>query len=153
MRGDLRIVGDFCYGVRGQYYEKAAAYRARINCRNVHIIWGNHDKTSIHNLFTSARHYDEIYVDGRLVIVHHYAPAIWNKNHRGSIYCYGHSHSTAEAMLDKIWPQRRSMDVGVDNAFKLLGEYRPFSYKREILPRMMKRTGVYLDHHVEDEGD
>ena len=33
----------------------------------------------------------------------------------------------AEARLDKIMPCRRSMDVGVDNAYWLLGEWRPFS--------------------------
>jgi len=145
---DLRIIGDFCYGVRHSYYERASEYRNRIICRNVHIVWGNHDKKSIHNLFVTAKDYDEIYVGNDLLIVQHYAPAIWNKMHRGAIAAYGHSHSTAEPMLDKLFPSRRSIDVGVDNANKILGEYRPFNFKRDILPRMKKKAGMSIDHHV-----
>lgn len=38
---------------------------------------------------------------------------------------YGHCHSNME---DK-YNRGKQMDVGVDNAYKLLGEYRPFSFE------------------------
>ena len=36
------------------------------------------------------------------------------------------------------------MDVGVDNAFRILGEYRPFSF-REIASIMESRPGFRID--------
>lgn len=39
------------------------------------------------------------------------------------------------------------MDVGVDNAKKILGEYRPFSFN-ELKKIMDARTGYY-EHHGE----
>ncbi len=45
-----------------------------------------------------------------------------------------------EETLDNIYPQRRSMDVGLDNAVKVLGEYRPFS-EQEIWDILSVRYG------------
>jgi hypothetical protein len=39
------------------------------------------------------------------------------------------------------------MDVGVDNAAKILGEYRPFAWE-EVRNILYKRPGHSLDHHV-----
>lgn len=61
---------------------------------------------------------------------------------------YGHSHSTAEEWLNQMMPNRRSIDVGVDNAYKLLGEYKPFSYE-EIVNIMASKKGHSIDHHGE----
>jgi hypothetical protein len=47
-----------------------------------------------------------------------------------------------EDYLDSMWPERRSMDVGVDNAFRIFGEYRPFS-EYDILNLLSTRKG----HH------
>jgi hypothetical protein len=41
------------------------------------------------------------------------------------------------------------MDVGMDVAYKRLGEYRPFSLD-EILEIMDKKQTVYLDRHDGD---
>jgi hypothetical protein len=49
-------------------------------------------------------------------------------------------HRQREATLDVAFPGRRSMDVGVDNAKHLLGEYRPFS-EDEVLEILLKRPG------------
>src|SRR5262245_10366818 len=46
----LYIVGDFCMGT---LYE-AARYRGRIVCKNVFLVWGNHDHGSIGPLFSDA---------------------------------------------------------------------------------------------------
>ena len=65
---------------------------------------------------------------------------------QGAIALYGHSHSNAEVWLDSVMPGRRSMDVGVDNAAKILGEYKPFSFE-EISNIMSKKNGFHFDHH------
>ncbi len=72
--------------------------------------------------------------------------AVLNKSHHGAIHLYGHSHSSAEEGLDKKFPGRRSMDVGIDNAYRLLGEYRPFSWD-EIKHRLLSKQGEVIDHH------
>lgn len=66
---------------------------------------------------------------------------IWNKNHKGSIHLYGHSHANAEHTING-----KSMDVGIDNAFKIFGEYRPFGFS-EILHLLKDRTQLIIDHH------
>ena len=149
---ELWILGDFAYGIRDQYLSKCEDYRKRIRCKNVKIIWGNHDRFEIKPLF--SRYYDQcsINIPGRRtkIIVNHFAMAIWEGSHRGNIHLYGHSHTKAEPSLDKMMPNRRSMDVGVDNAFKLFGEFRPFSLDADILPLMDARTGCAIDYHGED---
>src|SRR5262249_1688176 len=46
----LWILGDFCWG---QLHE-ATEYRKRIRCRNVHLVWGNHDHRSVRGVFGEA---------------------------------------------------------------------------------------------------
>jgi calcineurin-like phosphoesterase family protein len=57
----------------------------------------------------------------------HYPMLSWDALHHGGIHLYGHSHGRYEGELDKIFPGRRSMDVGVDNIFRLFGMWRPIS--------------------------
>lgn len=56
----------------------------------------------------------------------HYPHAFWPNSHNGAGHIYGHTHSHREITLDLALPGRRSMDIGVDYAKKLLGDYRPF---------------------------
>lgn len=129
------------------YYKKCQRYRDRINCRYVNIVWGNHDHTTIRDLFNEAHHLKELKLPSTPpIVLCHYAMAVWNKSHRGSIHLYGHSHSEAEPWLDQNMPNRRSLDVGVDNAFKILGSYRPWSLN-EILNRFQNVNGFWFDHH------
>jgi calcineurin-like phosphoesterase family protein len=72
--------------------------------------------------------------------------AIWNKSHRGAWHLYGHSHANAEEGLNKLMPERKSFDVGVDNAAVLLGSYRPFTFE-EVKKIMDKKKGCSIDHH------
>lgn len=45
-----------------------------------------------------------------------------------------------EDYLDNIWPDRRSMDVGMDVAYDMFGEFRPFS-ELEVYSRLIARKG------------
>lgn len=96
---------------------------------------------NLQGLFTSTDYYKEISVDGQRICMSHYSMRVWNKSHHSSWMLYGHSHSTLEGTS-----YGKSMDVGIDNAFKVLGEYRPFSFQ-EIRTIMNKREALVVDHH------
>lgn len=112
----------------------------RINCRDLHLIWGNHDRHNFGKHFKTADDVAEVRIDGAKLFLSHYAHYTWPGSHRGTIHLYGHSHAESEGTLDSLFPNRRSMDVGVDNAKRLLGEYRPFS-QQEIMQLLMSRPG------------
>ena len=69
----------------------------------------------------------------------HFPLAVWNKGHHDRKMLHGHVHGSFQH-------EGRSLDVGVDMAFKLFGEYRPFS--QEDIDRFMKgRTFKQFSHH------
>ena len=147
----LYHLGDFCFGSKHDINRIAANYRRRINCKYIHFIWGNHDSFAIRNLFSNCHDILNANVDSQRIVLCHYAMAVWDKSHRGAWHLYGHSHTNAENWLDSIMPGRRSMDVGVDNAAKLLGSYRPFSFE-DIAKIMKDRQGFFADHHGNNRG-
>lgn len=144
-------LGDFCFGSKGNYYQTAANYRRRINCQNINFIWGNHDHRNIRDLFNECYDLYETNVEGQSIVLCHYAMAVFNKSHRGNFALYGHSHANLEPWMDRVMPGRRSMDVGIDNAYKLLGDYRPFTFE-EIKVRLGSRAGFFADHHGQATG-
>lgn len=137
-------LGDFCFWKSGDRIRFAKSYRERIRCRNVFLIAGNHDSPEIKDAFDGYFDYKEIKAHSKNIVLSHYAHCFWNRSHYGSWMLYGHAHGSAEEWLDFNMPGRLSMDVGVDNAFKVLGEYRPFSF-REIAEIMEKRRGFHPD--------
>ena len=139
-------LGDFCFGPKNHYYQVAKNYRDRIKCRTVNFVFGNHDHRNIRDLFNESYDLFETNINNQKVVLCHYAMAVWDKSHRGSWQLYGHSHSNLEEWMGKIMPGRRSIDVGIDNAKKVLGDYRPFSF--EDLQRLIgNNTGFSSDHH------
>jgi calcineurin-like phosphoesterase family protein len=129
----LFIIGDFAWRAEEAWYRK-------IVCRNVHLIFGNHDKAKLGKIFKSAEQTAIVKIQGHKVFVSHYPNAYWPSSHRGSMHLYGHVHAEREATLDAAFPGRRSMDCGVDNAKLLLGAYRPFS-ENEVVQILMSRPG------------
>lgn len=125
----LYFLGDF--GWRAHRY---GHYRARLNVRQLHIVRGNHDKPSLAkhcSTFTDMKCI-KVQVEGlvRRVKIHmcHYPILSWDAMLRGGIHLYGHCHGMIEDKFDSIFPSRRSMDVGIDNIHRLLGEWRPISF-------------------------
>lgn len=137
-------LGDFCFWKKSSARQAAKVYRERINCRNLFLIMGNHDLPETSDAFDASYDYREIKVQSKQIVLSHYAHCFWNRSHYGSWMLYGHAHGNAESWLDCNMPGRLSMDVGVDNAFKVLGEYRPFSF-REIASIMEVRQGFQID--------
>jgi calcineurin-like phosphoesterase family protein len=153
----LWFLGDWCFGHKNSYMGDAWEYRKRINCKRVHLFWGNHDNPGLEDIFTSHHMQAIVSIDpitgdyyiaqnghkpgaGYKFHMNHAAPAIWDGSHKGNFGLYGHSHAAAEEALDKAMPGRRSLDVGVDNAKRLLGEYRPF-WLHEVVNLLSPRTG------------
>jgi len=113
----LYILGDFCF--KGK---KPLDYRVHINCRNVHLIFGNHDKrtdyyineiTTDMNGFTSLYDVKEITYCNKKIFLSHYPHRSWPSSHKGSYHLYGHVHSRLDH--EDRSSNRLTLDVGVDN--------------------------------------
>jgi calcineurin-like phosphoesterase family protein len=137
-------LGDYCYSPKNKVEEYAQKHLKRINCKNIYFCWGNHDNKKIAPFFKECHERFELNYKNKLVVLSHYAQAVWNKSHHGSWMLYGHCHGSAEEWLDQTMPQRFSMDVGIDNIYKILGEYRPVSFE-EIEKIFSKRKGISID--------
>lgn len=136
----LYYLGDFAFGDLSRIPE----HRNRIKCKTIHYVLGNHDKEILkfqksHNLFTSVRDVHYAKFPSAEIFMSHYSHQVWNKSHRGVLHLFGHSH-------DSIKGIGRSMDVGVDTAYRLTGEYRPF-HLDEIIKELNKIEIPVLDHH------
>lgn len=142
----LWFLGDWCFGGKNNYYQVAREFRDRINCQNIYMIWGNHDHRNIRDLFVECYDLFETYVENQRIVLCHYAMATWEKSHRGAWQLYGHSHSNLELWINTVMPGRRSIDVGIDNAAKILGDYRPFSFA-ELSKIIGTQPGFFADHH------
>lgn len=135
----LYCLGDWMFMYLGKnpsiqkrldYIRKCEEYRARIECKNVHLIYGNHD---YHNLlcgtcfFSSINFYKELKINKTLIIMCHYAMRVWNRSHQGSWNLYGHSHNMLSDIPENL------VDVGVDGH-----NFMPWSYN-EIGNYMRKK--------------
>lgn len=133
----LFILGDVAW-------HSVENYLDRLVCKDVHLIWGNHDRQNFGKKFKTAEDVTEIKIGPKpnqhKVFLSHYPHAYWPSSHHGSFHLYGHCHRQREATLDAAFPGRRSLDVGVDNALVLLGEYRPFN-ENEIIDILSNRPG------------
>jgi calcineurin-like phosphoesterase family protein len=148
--------GDWSFGGS----DKIIEFSERINCDNIYHVYGNHDDNIRRNhpingvkpqeLFTTNS--DVLYFtikrtpDSKkeTIFLSHYAHLVWDRSHHGAMHLFGHSHASInEHCVGK------SMDIGIDNAFLLLGEYRPFSIK-EVLKILDAKKVQKLDHHNEE---
>ncbi len=147
-KAKLIHLGDFSIDPKDpanypQYVKRCTEFREQINCQNICIIWGNHDlPEGLAQLFTWSgwKAKIELKALNTYMIFDHYFNAVYDMSHRGAFHCYGHSHSEIEPYMQQILPGIRAMDGGVDNAAKILGEYRPFSLK-EVIDLLKDRPG------------
>ena len=103
----LYFLGDFCIGSTA----RARDYRRQIRCRRIYFVPGNHDKQTrkLAQEFFWLNDLAQVSVNGRRIILCHYAMRVWEHSAHGSWHLYGHSH---RKLLDE--PASLSMDVGVD---------------------------------------
>lgn len=124
------ILGDFCFRGRSPSY-----YRERIQCRDVRLLLGNHDKRSKCGSagFSHVGDVAEICIGGQRIWMSHYAHRSWPAKSRGSWHLYGHSHGGLREEDARLGIN--AIDVGVDNAEKGFGELWSFEQLSESLPR------------------
>jgi calcineurin-like phosphoesterase family protein len=140
----LYHLGDWSFGGA----QNIKIFRDSIACKNIHLILGNHDQHIVDKeiegfnpieLFSSVQDVKHLQIGKMKMFLSHYSHRIWNGSHKGVIHLYGHSHGS-------IPDFGRSMDVGVDVAYRMFGEYRPFNIG-DITRIMEKRDIHQIDHH------
>ena len=109
--GDIVVcAGDFAWAARSEYVKHTFVDRLH---GNKIFLKGNHDfwirKSETRHLYIKR-------IEGIKFFIGHYAQRSWV----GEINLHGHSHANLEPFYNQL-------DVGVDNAYKLLGQYRPFT--------------------------
>lgn len=135
-KGDvLYILGDFAW-------KNQSKWRQRINCKRIYFVVGNHDKHDATKKAFGELHQIKVakLSSGERAVCCHYPMAFWPSSHHGAYHFYGHMHAQREETLDAMFPDRRSIDVGVDNARRLLGCHRPFS-EQELMAILAGRPG------------
>lgn len=145
----LFMLGDIVFSGS----DKVMKFIDQINCKFLHLVFGNHDKHFKRNVdnclsrFISSQDILEANIEGYDVVMSHFPIASWNKLGKGSIHLYGHLHSKGEDRFIN----HRSMDVGMDG-----NDLKPYHFLRDIVPVMMnKEPGTILsnymyDHHVDE---
>lgn len=154
-------LGDVMFGGRelNDFHRRLQNFRRRINCNNVHLIFGNHDKAlkwwrpkSLEKEQVKAIFGNKVYsqtllnVYGQNIMLNHYLMGVWEYNHKEGWMLYGHSHGSAEPWREEHIPNGRLIDVGIDNHYRLGGGYTPFSFE-ELQDIMKIRGGEAIDHH------
>lgn len=112
-------MGDFGFGSPAHLRQVADKLHGKI-C----LLKGNHDKHCNVPLFADRFHWIKDYhlfqQDNKKIVMMHYSLRSWHFSNHGAAHAWGHSHSN-------LPPWGLSFDVGVDNIYKLFGEYRPIS--------------------------
>lgn len=133
--------------VLGDFSRQPGKYRARIKCKTVRLIRGNHDPVEKSlNVFgempwmvtTKLR---DSKGNSLKCVLSHFPQAYWDGSHRGWAHLHGHTHGQREVSLDDAFGyHRRMMDVGVDALFQLNGSYFPIG-EDELYSRMTALDG------------
>lgn len=146
-------LGDWSFGG----FEKVIEFRKRINCKNIILLYGNHDhhiqrnkegvqgyfkKTTQYLELTVERPNDKTLADKNTFVCMHYPIASWNNMNKGVYHLFGHVHLPPfRAALGN-----RSMDVGMDGSYMT-----PYSMDEVIFilkNQEVKSLLPYSDHHV-----
>lgn len=125
-------LGDWSFGG----IENIWNFRKQLNVKTIYLCVGNHDnhikknyilpnvyEKDLHNsIFEVVDNYLEIMIEKNLFCCMHFPIEEWNDRHRKSYMLHGHSHGNSPIKKDRL-------DVGIDNIYKLFGEYKPINYK------------------------
>lgn len=128
-------LGDFARGTG----DAKATLLSRLNGHK-HLVTGNNDDEATLALagWSSVSAYQEIEVDGRKLVLCHYAFRTWNGSGKGALNLHGHSHG-------KLTPQPGQYDVGVD-----VFPFRPVSLADILTSRRRRRAAEGTTRSVGD---
>lgn len=144
-------LGDWSFGG----FDMIEEFRNRIFCKNIHLVFGNHDhhikrnKGNIQRFFTSV--HDYLHLDVRIpkgdevdkvtFACMHYPIASWDGMNNGVIHLHGHVHLPPHLRI----AEGKAMDVGVDG-----NNLYPISIQeieRIMKNRPIKKLSLPKDHH------
>ena len=127
----LFFVGGFLFGPLSdeKFLRTARYFRRKINCRNIFLVFGNHDRRArkaktFRQMFVNTSDYLEILSGDTSIILTHYPieEGCWNRCRNGAWHLHGHTHGKTPSTKSK------RLDVGVDNLAKY-GNYSPEAYR------------------------
>lgn len=147
----LYHLGDWSFG--GVHNIKY--FRNSIVCKNIHLIKGNHDQHIVDkvikfhdtnfnpiDLFSSIQDVLEIKHGKNRFFLSHYPHLSWHHASRGVIMLHGHEHGS----FNKLNENTLRMDVGIDSAKMILGDFRPFSIE-EVIDLNNRKKIIPIYHH------
>lgn len=106
-------LGDLMFGPRDGLLEQLKAYRQRIKCKTIYLVWGNHDDAVRDLWYNTGRFkgpqwvpaqremrsmfgaYDQFMfnVNGQKIYCNHYPHRSWDCAHHAAWMLYGHVHN------------------------------------------------------------
>lgn len=131
-------LGDWSFGG----FDKVKEFRDRIVCKNIHLVFGNHDahirknRDDCQKLFSSVHSDLLVRLCGKTFHMYHYPLSSWQDIGDGGINLYGHCHGNYKLNRGK------QMDVGMDT-----NGLSPYHIS-EIIDRMDKIEIEKVDHHA-----
>jgi calcineurin-like phosphoesterase family protein len=145
-------LGDWSFGG----FESIREFRSRLNCKNIHLVLGNHDhhiernKDGVQDCFISVNHLVNLVVKWNIgtlnqkeaqFVLMHFPIASWENLGRGVIHLHGHVHLPNHRRVGN----GKVMDVGVDgNGLEPIGLEEVLSImKKQPIGSMMPN-----DHHT-----
>jgi len=89
---NLVILGDFCWASTPK--EEIQSLVSKLRCKNLYLIWGNHDNRQTFLPFFKAT-YDQyvFHIEGQHIFASHYPCRSWYRSVHGSWMLYGHVHN------------------------------------------------------------
>ena len=142
-------LGDWSFGG----FENILEFRYRINCKNIHLILGNHDhhiesnKDDVRKYFASVNHYLEVTVGknsstsmATKLVLCHYPIVSWNQMRKNSYMLHGHQHLKG----DLRFGNGKKMDVGMCGS----PEFRPYSLE-EIVSILKDKVSYEIENRLE----
>lgn len=143
----LRHLGDWSFGS----VANVAAFRAKINCRNIILIYGNHDRNirrdrALRDLFVWTGDMRSDFFGKQYIVQCHYAFQVWEDNNRGAFMLHGHSHDALEHDPKCVNCGHQTSDGKILDVCVEGHDCKPWSLP-EINEYMAARPIVAKDHH------
>jgi calcineurin-like phosphoesterase family protein len=145
-------LGDWSFGG----FDKIEEFRSKINCKNIHLVLGNHDdhisrnKENVQRLFSSVQHYlkldirrpvNKATVEKFSFVCMHFPIISWDNMNQKVMHLFGHVHLPPHLRV----MEGRAMDVGVDG-----NDLEPISLDEVVKilkDRPIKKSSLPSDHH------
>jgi calcineurin-like phosphoesterase family protein len=132
--------GDWSFGGKDKVFE----FRNKLNVDVIYLTRGNHDHNiwplELQNVIINDIHYLQFGM--HKFVFCHYPMLHWHEMHKGSFMCHGHLHGHEDDVMKLIHRNYRTMDAGIDEAFRIYGEYRPFRLT-EVIDLLKHKNTMY----------